>query len=62
MGEFEFDPVGVGEEEGVVALAVWWIFGWSVEDGDSRVDEEAMESIDVGAAERFEGDVVKPAR
>jgi hypothetical protein len=33
-----------------------------VEDGDSRVDEEAMESIDGGAAERFEGDVVKPAR
>ena len=55
----KLDAVGVGKEDRVVTGRVLWVLSWSVENGNSEIEESFMKSIDRDARRGSEGKVVK---
>jgi len=50
MHELKLEPVGIGEEECVVARAIGWIFGRRIEDAGAEAHEQRVQAVDVVAA------------
>ena len=59
MDELELDPIGVGEEDGVIAVTIGGTVGWGVEHRGTDFDEQPMQIVDVAAAVSVPGDVVQ---
>ena len=49
MHEFELQPIGIGEEQRVVAFAILRIVGWGIENSGADRHQELVQSIDVTA-------------
>src|SRR5882724_7597014 len=60
MHELKLEPVGVGEEHGVIAGAIVRIVGRSVENPRASREERRMQAINVGAALGMPGEMMKP--
>ena len=52
MHELELPLIGIGEEHGVVAVAILRIVGRRIEDGGADRDEQLVQSIDIVAQSR----------
>jgi hypothetical protein len=50
VDEFALNPVGVGEEDCVIAVSVSWIVGWGIEHRGTHFDQQPMQVIDVDTA------------
>jgi len=62
VDEFELEPVGIGEEHGVVAGPVLRIRRRRVQDGDARVAQPFMKAVDVLPAVGVPGEMVQTGR
>lgn len=49
MHELELQPIGIGEEQRVVAFAILRVVGWRIENGGADRDEQLVQAIDVVA-------------
>jgi hypothetical protein len=60
MHELQLEPVGIGEEHGVVAGSVVWIVRRGVEDAGACAKQQLMEPIDIAAALGMPGKMMQP--
>src|SRR5258705_6297598 len=61
MHELQFQPVRIGKEQRVIALAILRVVGWRIENGGADLDEQFVQSIDVATRVGNPGQMMQAA-
>jgi hypothetical protein len=62
MHELKLEPVGIGEEHGVIAGTILRIVGGGIENPGIHCQQQLMEPVDIGAAVGMPGKMMQSRR